>query len=180
MGLYYRDYKVLFLGLDNAGKTTMLCLLRDGKIMAFDPTFQPNSEELIIGNVKFTTHDLGGHEGARKLWRDYYPSVHGIVYFVDAADPERFQEAKTELDRILSDDLLSNTPVVVFGNKIDLRGAASEHELKHALGLYQTTGKDPETLCTSRPVEVFMCTVAKNMGFKEGFDWLSHNLKHEL
>jgi len=177
LGLYQKNAKILFLGLDNAGKTTLLQMLKDDRVAQLEPTMHPQSEELVMGSIRFRTFDLGGHEMARKIWRDYFASVDGVVYMVDASDQERLALSRHELEYLLNCEELAATPFVILGNKIDIRGAASEDEIRDSLGLGQYPsfkGRAPEG---TRPIELFMCSVAKKMGYADGFRWLSQYLK---
>lgn len=143
------------------------------------PTLHPHSEELIMGGVKFTTFDLGGHIMARQLWSQYFPQVSGIVFLVDVADRTRFAEAAEELSLLLSSPELSTVPFCVLGNKIDDTRAASESELRQALRLetYATSGKlQRPDAAAGRPVEVFMCSIKERMGYQEAFSWLARYL----
>jgi GTPase SAR1 family protein len=149
-------------------------------------------EELNIGNITFNTYDLGGHTTARRLWKDYCQvrrtepvathshvalshaqRVDAICFLVDANARDRFGESKIELDGLLGSEELANVPFVVLGNKIDIPRAASEDELRAALGLSRTTGKGVVPLSGIRPVEVFMCSVVLRSGYSEAFQWLS-------
>ena len=98
------------------------------------------------------------------------------MYIVDAAERERFHQAKKELDALLSTESLANVPFLILGNKIDIPGSASEPELRQQLGLDGTsTGKDATTRESGlRPVELFMCSLVKKYGYGDGFKWLTN------
>merc|ERR1719263_594086 len=122
----------------------------------------------MIKDIRFRTYDLGGHETARRIWKDYFATVDGIIFIVDAADRTRFQEAREELSGLLNEQSLSSVPFVVLGNKIDIPVAASEDELRNVLGLYShmTYGKDVTGKGSGvRPVELFMVSIVKKMGY---------------
>jgi len=144
-----------------------------------DPTVHAHAEELVLGNVKFRAYDLGGHETVRKTWKSYFPTVDGIIYLVDASDRERFDESKKELESLIATPELSKVPIVILGNKIDKKDAASEEDLREvfSLGSKSAWGGNQVNEVDGRPVEVFMCSVAKKTGYAEGFRWLSKFLK---
>lgn len=173
--LYKKNANILFLGLDNAGKTTLMHLLRDDVVQLHEPTMHPQAEELDVGGIHFKTHDMGGHAAARRTWRSYFHGVDGIVFLVDASDRSRLQEASEELSMLLQDDLLKlldanekmqRVPIVVMGNKIDVPGAASEAELRQALDM-------PDSIDHCR---VVMCSVVKRRGVTDAFAWLGKQL----
>jgi GTP-binding protein SAR1 len=179
LNLTNKTGRILFLGLDNAGKTTLLGRLATDQIHTYRPTFNPNIEELVLGGVRVKTIDMGGHEEARRLWKEYFAKIDGVVFIVDAAARERIADAKKELDALLQAEELASTPFVVMGNKIDMPTALSEEQLKQALGLSNlTTGKTAGAQGKGvRPTEVFMCSVLRKIGYGDAIRWLAQFLQ---
>ncbi len=173
LGLVNKKAKIVFLGLDDAGKTTLLLRLKEDVMKQMDPTQQPYSEELTMGKITFKAWDLGGHEAARKTWRNYVSDVDGIIYLVDSSNSKRFEESRIELQGILEMPELEKVPIVILGNKIDKAGAVPENELREALSIEAKN----EWNKGGRPIDIFMCSVAKKKGYAEGFKWLSTFLK---
>jgi len=174
--LSHKNAKVCFLGLSNAGKTTLFHMLKDQRIGTFVPTLYTHEEELMIEGIRFRTFDVGGCEPLRRIWKDYLADVNGIVFIVDAADRPNFDVAREEISRLLDDPALSRVPFAVLGNKIDNPVAASEDELRNALGLHAhvTAGRDVKKGDKSvRPIEVFMSSIVKRIGYAEAFTWLA-------
>ena len=168
LGLYGKNARILFLGLDNAGKTTLMHLLATNRVGQYTPTRNPTTEEMQLGGNRFCCVDLGGHKAARVLWKDYYIAVDAIVFLIDASDHERVLESKRELDGVLLEDSLADVPVAVLGNKIDIEGALSEVQLREMLGLYESR---------TRPLEIFMCCVVERQGYGRAIQWLASYIK---
>ena len=93
-------------------------MLKDDRLALHQPTQYPTSEELQMDGITFKAFDLGGHDIARRAWRDHFYKCGGIVYLVDSNDKERLLESRRELASILSEDELSGVPVLILGNKV--------------------------------------------------------------
>eukprot|EP01111_Echinosteliopsis_oligospora_P004528 TRINITY_DN1744_c0_g1_i2.p1 TRINITY_DN1744_c0_g1~~TRINITY_DN1744_c0_g1_i2.p1 ORF type:complete len:188 (+),score=36.83 TRINITY_DN1744_c0_g1_i2:3-566(+) len=170
IGLFQKNASVLFLGLDNAGKSTLLHKLKTGQMVSFVPTQRALSEQVVVGNVKFKAWDVGGHEAARYTWQEFFPEVDAVVFMVDSADHDRFDEAKQELHALLNqEELLQNVPFLILGNKADLSRACKPDVLSAALSLPSPfDDSDPH----QRKLKLFPCSLVNGTGYEEAFSWL--------
>ncbi|XP_069491983.1 uncharacterized protein [Ambystoma mexicanum] len=143
MGFYGLKARILMLGLDAAGKTTIIYKLKLNETVTTIPTIGFNVETVEpIRNVSFTIWDVGGQDKIRALWKHYFINTDGLVFVVDSADPERFQEARSELEAIIENNDMQGVPIVVLANKQDLPGACSSSELVDKLGLRKLRGHE--------------------------------------
>ncbi|KAK7691982.1 ADP-ribosylation factor, Arf Arf6 [Cerrena zonata] len=123
-----KEMRLLMLGLDAAGKTTILYKLKMNQSVTTIPTVGFNVETVTYKNVKFNVWDVGGQDMIRPLWKHYYTGTQGLVFVVDSQDRERIDEAKRELHGILGDREMKECLLLVFANKQDLPGAMSPAE----------------------------------------------------
>merc|ERR1719244_669034 len=166
--------RILMVGLDAAGKTTILYKLKLGEIVTTIPTIGFNVETVEYKQIKFTIWDVGGQDKIRPLWRHYYSGSNAIIFVVDSNDRERVDDssgsdnsAKEELHRMLAEDELRDVPVLVFANKQDLPNAMSVHEVTEKLGLNQLRNRKWYIQST--------CATTGD-GLYEGLDWLDKTL----
>lgn len=138
IGSYYATApaKVICIGLDAAGKTTLLYKLKLNEVVTSIPTIGFNVETVTpVKGLTLTMWDLGGQEKIRALWKHYVDNCDAVIFMVDSADKERFQEAKSELFRMLDFDALKNCPILVYCNKSDLPTAVPCDKVAQAMGL---------------------------------------------
>jgi small GTP-binding protein len=133
-----KQVKILLLGLDNAGKTTTLYKITMNEVVLTAPTVGYNVEQRSYGNVNFVMWDLGGQDSARATWSSYFPTAGtacALVIVADSTDKSRLPILRIELERLLMAEELKGSPVLVFANKQDLKGALNAAELSETLGL---------------------------------------------
>merc|ERR1711930_1758 len=104
MGVGKTEMGILMVGLDAAGKTTILYKLKIGEVVTTIPTIGFNVETVEYKNINFTVWDIGGQDKIRKLWRYYYNNTQGLIFVVDSNDRDRIEDAREELRKILDDD----------------------------------------------------------------------------
>ncbi|KAL5008247.1 hypothetical protein ScPMuIL_013828 [Solemya velum] len=130
--------RILMLGLDAAGKTTLLYKMKLNETVSTIPTIGFNVETVSpVKGISFTVWDIGGQHKIRQLWRHYYHNVHGLVYVVDSTDRERMDESREELFGMLESDELRGVPVVVLANKQDLPKNLKPSEVADQLELHK-------------------------------------------
>ena len=124
-----QQMRILMVGLDAAGKTTILYKLKLGEIVTTISTIGFNVETVEYKNICFKVWDIGGQDKIRPLWRHYFENTQGLIFVVDSNDRERIQEGAEELQKMLQEDELRDAVLLLFANKQDLPNAMAISEI---------------------------------------------------
>ena len=160
------NFKIIILGIQNAGKTTILYRLSIGQLIKTTPTIGSNVEEIAYNNIKLQAWDLGGQESTRSLWSVYYVNTDAIIYVIDTHD-DNYDDSKTQFYKLLETDELKNAVILIYANKQDLPGAKNVSDI---IQIYELdTIKD-------HIWHIQPCSAHTGEGLITGMKWLSDQL----
>uniref|UniRef100_A0A8C5NXH0 ADP-ribosylation factor n=1 Tax=Jaculus jaculus TaxID=51337 RepID=A0A8C5NXH0_JACJA len=165
-----KEMLILMVGLDAAGKTTILYKLKLGEIVTTIPTIGFNVETVEYKNISFTVWDVGGQDKIRPLWAPLLPEHSRLDFVVDSNGRERVNEAREELMRMLAEDELRDAVLLVFANKQDLPNAMNVAEITDKLRLHSLRHRNWYIQAT--------CATSGD-GLYQGLDWLSNQLQNQ-
>eukprot|EP00347_Sterkiella_histriomuscorum_P000030 403377450 len=162
-----REFKMVIIGLDAAGKTTILKKMRFDEIMPTAPTIGIETEDIQVKNINIKVFDLAGQEKMRNVWKYYYSSIEGIIFVLDASNRERILEAKDEIQNLLQNEEAKQIPILILANKQDLEGAIKGNEMTEMLGLVEYVNKKPVPF-----IKVQESSAVQDRGLYDGFEWI--------
>lgn len=163
-----KEHKVIIVGLDNVGKTTILYQFLMNEVVHTSPTIGSNFEEVTWKNIHFLMWDIGGQESLRTSWPTYYSHTEFLIFVIDSTDRERLHITKSELYNMLAQEDLKHVNVLVFANKQDIKGSMPAAELSEQLNL---------TSIRDHPWHIQACCALSGEGLYQGLEWLVSQAK---
>eukprot|EP00917_Polyrhabdina_sp_WS-2016_P011101 GHVP01024343.1.p1 GENE.GHVP01024343.1~~GHVP01024343.1.p1 ORF type:complete len:178 (-),score=28.65 GHVP01024343.1:91-624(-) len=160
--------RILILGLDNSGKSTVVKRLMNEDIEMVTPTFGFEIKTVLRDNRTLDIWDIGGQKSIRPYWQSCFDSTDAVIWVVDSTDLSRIDSSKDELLSLMSQNRLRFTPLLILANKQDIEGAASPSEIRSFMGV---NSLEADKIC------VFGTSAHTGIGIMEGFDWLVASIK---
>eukprot|EP01039_Chlorochromonas_danica_P002875 gene2875-3139_t len=168
-----RELRIIILGLDNAGKTTVMKRVLGEDHREISPTVGFNIKTLEYNGYLLNLWDVGGQKSIRAYWRNYFEETDGVIWVVDSVDRFRLEECRAQLRDILRQEKLAGSSLLILANKQDLGGALSLETISEYLAL------DSEDL-SGRHYLVLPCSAMTGQGLAEGFDWLVRDISSRI
>ncbi|CAM4586623.1 unnamed protein product [Lepidochelys olivacea] len=162
-GSVEQELRIVLLGLDNAGKTTLLKCLASEEVSTITPTQGFNIKSVHSHGFRLTVWDIGGQRAIRPYWKKYLGHTDILIYVIDSADKKRFEETGQELAELIEDESLMGVPLLVFANKQDLASAEPAAEIAEGLNL--PTYRD-------RQWQIQACSALSGEGVQDGMNWI--------
>lgn len=163
-----QEHKVIIVGLDNAGKTTILYQFLMNEAVHTSPTIGSNVEEIVSKKTRFIMWDIGGQDSLRASWSNYFSSTDFIILVIDSTDRERLTVAKQELHQMLAHQDLKNAAVLVFANKQDVLGSMSSKQIMQHLNL---------SCIKDHHWHIQNCCALTREGLNQGLEWMCDRVK---
>lgn len=159
-------YTVGFVGIDNAGKTTIIDIFSQQKLVRTIPTVGINLEQISFSEIDFDLHvlDMGGQKNFRLLWVDYLNTVDVILYVIDSSDHERLEETLNELRKMLVLTEASAVPILLLLNKIDLPNTINSSNITEKLSEFSELA--------NRDWDIIETSAVTSKGLVEMFKWI--------
>ncbi|KAL0075768.1 ADP-ribosylation factor family-domain-containing protein [Phycomyces blakesleeanus] len=166
------EYYVLIIGLDNAGKTTLLERIKSVFMGVpglapekIAPTVGLNIGRVDIKSARINFWDLGGQRDLHSIWERYYTECHAIVFVVDSTDKKRLEECKDTFEKMITNDRVEGVPILMLANKQDLSGALRVEEIKEVFNKIAVK-------LGARDSRVLPISALEGNGVKDAIDWL--------
>ncbi len=164
-----KETNLLILGLDNAGKTTMINYLVGADNKNTTPTQGVNGKSIQHNGVTLNIYDLGGQKAIREYWKYYYDNNNdALIYVVDANDEGKIAECNESFQQLLNEEKLKNIPIIVYANKADLSTCLDPDEITKRLNLDDIKGRD---------WSIYASSALKGTGVVDGIKWIFDKLK---
>lgn len=167
-----KEMRILMVGLDNSGKTTIVLHINGEDTSVISPTLGFNIRTINYQKYTLNIWDVGGQKTIRSYWRNYFEETDGLVWVVDSSDIRRLDDCRMELHNLLKEERLSGSSLLVLANKQDIKGALTPDEITKVLKL--------DALDKTRHWEIVGCSAYTGQGLKEGFDWLVQDIASRI
>jgi len=167
-----KEMRILTLGLDNAGKTTILRKLTDEEISNTTPTQGFNVKTVSQAGFKLHVWDIGGQKALRPYWKNYFEHTDALLYVIDSSDKARVEESGNELNVLLETEELAGVPLLVFANKQDIEGALTAKKLTELMQLGNIRDRNWQIHACSAHVKDEEGPPKVTSGIMEGIQWV--------